>query len=377
MAKNQNIRNRFSLYWRYQLWGWLLYVLIILIFAWINKEFFVDASSIAPLVIRVFILGLLISHVMRTVIKRLKILELPFSQQGFYFFLLTISFSLLFIIILNLTFENFGLLGDITKATNQILNGIFFMALLITGSLLVWNLVYFIIHYVQRVRREEEQKASLRIQMLELEAHALRAQMNPHFIFNCLNSIKSLMLEKEIDKGVSYLITFSKLIRTLFNNADKKEISLFDEIETCRLYLQLEAVRFDTKFSYTVSTDGNLDMKSVLVPALIVQPFIENSIWHGIVPGGMAGKVELKVIKQTDGIDIIVEDDGIGREASMRNNSASNFAHQSKGVNLTQSRLKLDNLLQQRQASIETIDKKNEKGIAMGTKVILKIKEEL
>ena len=120
--------------------------------------------------------------------------------------------------------------------------------------------------------------------MLELEAKALRAQMNPHFIFNCLNSIKSLIQQHEEEKSVTYLTTFSKLIRTLFNNADKKEISLYDEIETCKLYLQLEAMRFDTKFSYSVNVDENIDLKSIQVPALIIQPFIENAIWHGIVP---------------------------------------------------------------------------------------------
>ena len=208
--------NKFPLYWKYQLWGWFLYVIIILLFAWINKDFFADASSIIPLAIRVFVLGILITHGMRMVIKKLKMLELSFSQQVFYFFILTVSFSILFIIILNLTFENFGLLGDITKATSQILNGIYFMWLVLTGALLVWNLVYFSVHYVNRIRREEEQKAALRFQMLELEAKALRAQMNPHFIFNCLNSIKSLIQQQEEEKSVTYLTTFSKLIRNLF-----------------------------------------------------------------------------------------------------------------------------------------------------------------
>lgn len=171
-------------------------------------------------------------------------------------------------------------------------------------------------------------------------------------------------------------LLFSKLIRTLFNNADRKEISLYDEIETCKLYLQLEAMRFDAKFSYTVNVEENIDMKSVEVPALIVQPFIENAIWHGIVPRNNGGNVSLNVVNQDGIIKIIVEDDGIGRESSQQNKSDSGLGHKSKGMNLTQSRLELDNLLQQRQAKLEIIDKKDEKGMAKGTIVIIKIREE-
>jgi len=230
---------------------------------------------------------------------------------------------------------------------------------------------------VRTVRKQERIRATHEKELLELEAKALRAQMNPHFIFNCLNSIKSLIQQHEEEKSVTYLTTFSKLIRTLFNNADKKEISLHDEIETCRLYLQLEAMRFDSSFSYTVNVDENLDLKSVRVPALIIQPFIENAIWHGLVPKGANGYVDLSVQKKNGSVEIIIDDNGIGREASTQNKPASGLTHQSKGVNLTQSRLELDNLLQQRHAQLEVIDKKDESGISIGTKVIVKINEEM
>ena len=237
---------------------------------------------------------------------------------------------------------------------------------------------WFIVSKLQgQLLEAEKQKSINEKELLELEAKALRAQMNPHFIFNCLNSIKAMMQEKQTEKGVTYLTTFSKLIRTLFNNADRKEISLYDEIETCKLYLQLEAMRFDTKFSYSVNVDTNIDLKSIQVPALIIQPFIENAIWHGIVPKDAGGNVSLNVSGKNGKLEIVVDDNGIGREASQQNKSVSTLTHQSKGVNLTQSRLELDNLLQQRQASLETIDKKDEKGIVTGTKVIITINEEI
>ena len=120
-----------------------------------------------------------------------------------------------------------------------------------------------------------------------------------------------------------------------------------------------------------------IDLKSIRVPALIIQPFIENAIWHGIVPRNSGGQVSVNVLQKNGMIQVAVEDDGIGRESSQQNKSASGLVHQSKGVNLTQSRLELDNLLQQRQAKLEIIDKKDKNGIATGTKVIIHIKEEL
>ncbi len=245
----------------------------------------------------------------------------------------------------------------------------FIMAAFAAFALIRWR--------IKTVRRQEQQKSRVEKEMLELEAKALRAQMNPHFIFNCLNSIKSLIQQHEEEKAVTYLTTFSKLIRTLFNNADRKEISLHDEIETCKLYLQLESMRFDTRFSYSVNIDKNLDLKSILIPALIIQPFIENAIWHGIVPRSSGGNVGLTVLQNNGIVEIVIEDDGIGRETSGLNRSASRLTHQSKGINLTQSRLELDNLLQQRQASLQTIDKKDAFGKATGTKVIIAINEEV
>src|SRR5688572_28657234 len=225
------------------------------------------------------------------------------------------------------------------------------------------------------VRKQEREKAKHEKELLEMEARALRAQMNPHFIFNSMNSIKALIQTDDKLKATDYLTTFSKLIRTLFNNADKKEISLYDEIETCKYYLQLESMRFDTKFSYSVNVDENIDLKSIQIPALIIQPFIENAIWHGIVPRNSGGHVALKVQKKNDCVEVVIDDDGIGRETSQKNKSSSGLTHQSKGVNLTHSRLELNNLLQQRQAKLEILDKKDESGKATGTTVIIQIKE--
>ena len=242
-----------------------------------------------------------------------------------------------------------------------------FWASVITGLSL---LIFFIVKLrVNTVRKQERIKAEHEKELLQMEAKALRSQMNPHFIYNCMNSIKSLIQLKDEDKSIRYLTTFSKLIRTLFQNSDKRLISLYDEIETCRLYVQLEAMRLNYKLTYEFNIDPNLDLKSVMVPALIIQPFIENAIWHGIVPKG-EGNITITVKGNSDVVICEVDDDGIGREMSKLNKPVTPVIHESRGVHLSQARLNLGNLLNEMNATIETKDKYND-GVAAGTLVTL------
>ncbi len=229
---------------------------------------------------------------------------------------------------------------------------------------------------VKSVRKQEQLNGKYEKELLELEAKALRAQMNPHFIFNCMNSIKSLIQKNEQEKAVTYLTIFSKLIRTIFQNSDKREITLYDEIETCKLYTQLESMRFSNKFNYTFNIDEMIDLKSVMVPALIIQPFIENAIWHGILPKEDGGSLVVTVHKTDHTISCIVDDDGVGRTISKQNKFLStDYSHQSKGEHLTQARLDLDNLLNEKNARIEIIDKKDKDTSSSGTIVILSFTE--
>jgi len=187
---------------------------------------------------------------------------------------------------------------------------------ILTGLLLVGIAFSFIRWRIALVRKKEQLKALHEKELLELEAKALRAQMNPHFVFNSLNSIKSLINKNENEKAANYLTTFSKLIRTLFHNSDKREVSLFEEIETCKLYTQLERMRFGDKIEFIFNVDESIDLKDIRVPALILQPLIENAIWHGLVPKETGGKIVFTV-KETDGTVVCtIDDDGIGRELS-------------------------------------------------------------
>ena len=367
-----------SLYWRCQLIGWSTFTVVVYIF---NSLIYPhELVKFVPFAISIFIFGLVSTHLMKLTIKKLRILERRFVIQVISLSGLSILFSIagtfVWIVIMIKAgyweIEGTNYNERVSDFINEYLFNLFPTLLTMSG----WLLIYFLFHYVKGVRKEERLRAQYELQMVALEAKALRSQMNPHFIFNCLNSIKSLIQDDQKDKSVTYLTTFSKLIRTLFNNADKKEISLYDEIETCKLYLQLEAMRFDSKFSYNFNMDETIDLKSIYVPALIIQPFIENAIWHGIVPKGDGGNVSLSVNRKNGNIEIMVDDNGLGRESSQQNKGASSIGHQSKGVNLTQSRLELDNLLQQRQAKLETIDKKDENEKASGTMVIITLPKE-
>ena len=243
------------------------------------------------------------------------------------------------------------------------------------GILAASGLIYFLIQLrIANVRKEEQQKMKFEREASELKAQALRAQMNPHFIFNCLNSIKALIQEDNKQQAVVYLTTFSKLIRTQLNNAER-EISLHEELETCRLYTQLEALRFGSKIICNFKIEEGVDTYSLHVPPLILQPFIENAIWHGILPKD-GGKVNVSVTGHDGYIQCAIEDNGIGRETSMRSKSQTSATYQSKGMKLVQGRLSLHNTINNQGGAIELIDKKDKNNNPTGTLVIVTFKKE-
>lgn len=246
----------------------------------------------------------------------------------------------------------------------------------ILSALMIMVLILLLVRRRMRVIREEEkEKIFHEKELLDLEAKALRAQMNPHFIFNSLNSIKSLINKNENDKAARYLTIFSKLIRTLFQNSDRREISLFEELETCKLYTELEKMRFGDKVEFSFDIDDSIDLKDVRVPALILQPFIENAIWHGLVPRDSGGSVKVTVKSKGDTIECSIDDNGIGRELSRQYNVQYNAGHKSIGIGLTRSRLEIDKLLNNREDTIRITDKVNQFGKPAGTTVVLTFKE--
>lgn len=180
-------------------------------------------------------------------------------------------------------------------------------------------------------------------QLKEAEMQSLRSQMNPHFIFNTLNAINSFIVENKTDQASDYLVTFSKLVRNILENSRYETISLDKEIAALKLYLQLEQVRLEKSFNYNIIIDSNIDIINIKLPPLIVQPFVENAIWHGLRNSNIKGNVWIDIkYKHYNLITISVIDDGIGITAASKL-KASQINHKSYGIEITQKRITLLN----------------------------------
>ncbi len=192
-----------------------------------------------------------------------------------------------------------------------------------------------------KTRREKAaQQILFSRQLLEIELKALRAQMNPHFIFNCLNSIQAFILRENKLEATEYLQKFSRLIRLILDNSQKTSNTIEDEAEILGLYLDLEKLRMKSKFEYEITIADELDASFTEIPSMVIQPLVENSIWHGFSNIQYMGQLTVAFEKQEDGIRCIVEDNGVGREKSMQLKGEKGKNHVSKGMKLIEDRLK-------------------------------------
>lgn len=209
-------------------------------------------------------------------------------------------------------------------------------------------------------------------QLLQLKV--LRTQMNPHFIYNCLNAINNLVMKGENDKASGYLLNFAKLLRMVLDFSDKTFVDIEDEIKFIRLYLSLEAMRMGNDFSYEVMAAPRILEDDIAVPSLLVQPFIENAIWHGLINKTGDKKLMVRFEEASDSRHLlcVVEDNGIGREKTGQTKQQKNgMLHESKGIRITQERIELLRYQVKNQVSVSIIDKKNNRNEAEGTKVEL------
>ncbi len=240
------------------------------------------------------------------------------------------------------------------------------LGLLFTGLLLLLGVVLFALFRYQKLNNEK--------QIISLEQDAMRSQMNPHFIFNSLNAIKLYIINNEQKNAVYYLNKFSKLIRRILSGSREKEISLADEIETIKLYLEIENIRFLNEIKTEISLDNQLNTNTIKLPALILQAFIENAIWHGLSPkkGSKSIQVSFKKTGKTH-LEICITDNGIGRKESAAIKSKKLHKRESVGIKLTEERLSNFYKNYKYNYSLEFIDLKDANGKSSGTKVILKI----
>lgn len=182
--------------------------------------------------------------------------------------------------------------------------------------------------FIRRQIKLKQQKRAI-----ELEHTALRAQMNPHFLFNSLNSIQRMYVEGNENDANEYVADFAELMRRILDNSGQNTISLHEEISTLELYLNLEQLRCKSKVSYSIHIDEHVDVHNTYVPPLIIQPFVENAIWHGILPKNEKGHIDITLSQEDNQIKCKIHDDGVGFFLISKSN------HESKGIKITEQRI--------------------------------------
>jgi two-component system LytT family sensor kinase len=207
----------------------------------------------------------------------------------------------------------------------------------------------------------------------EITQANLRQQMNPHFIFNTLNSIQYYMYQHDKLATNNYLTKFSSLMRKVLENSQHTSVPLRDELDALNLYLELEKIRFKDKFDYTIKIDEEIDSILYKVPTMLIQPYVENSICHGLMPREGKGLVKIDLELKKDYISCVIEDNGIGREAANEKKTKCGNNHNSLGTQIVNSRLDLVNTLYGTSLKTVYTDLKNQDGEPEGTKVEIHI----
>ena len=228
-----------------------------------------------------------------------------------------------------------------------------------------------------RLQLERSEKvrevAELQQQKTEMEMQALRAQMNPHFIFNSLNSINRFILQNDRAQASEYLTKFSKLVRMILQNSQASLITLESELESLDLYLNLESLRFNYHFDYNITVPKDLDKEVLQVPPLILQPYVENAIWHGLMHKEEKGHLDIDISEKDDQLFLKIRDDGVGREKAKAMASKSATKHKSMGLRITENRIAILQKNGLKESPVTIHDLVNDNGDAAGTEVIIKM----
>lgn len=226
---------------------------------------------------------------------------------------------------------------------------------------------------IQRLESERA-RAALQQRAKELEIQALRAQMNPHFIFNCLNAINRFILGHETEAASDYLTKFSRLMRMIMNHSRSTYISLAEEIDILRLYLDMERLRFKDAFDYRIVIAEELDTDEIRIPPLLVQPFVENAVWHGLMHKEERGSLTISFSAKDDLLTCVVRDNGIGRKHAAQLKSKSVEKHKSMGMQITAERMALLSGVDALRPFFAIEDLYDEHGEPAGTQVTLTVR---
>ena len=220
---------------------------------------------------------------------------------------------------------------------------------------------------------KERQLSDLKQKATQLEMQALRAQMNPHFIFNSLNSINRFIMQNDKVQASRYLTKFSKLVRLILQNSQAALISLESELESLELYLSLEALRFNHHFAYKISIGTNVDSASFKVPPLLLQPYVENAIWHGLMHKEEKGQLDIEVSRENNHLYFKISDNGVGRQHASALAGKSEANYKSLGLKITAQRIASLQHEGDADATVVINDLVHADGSAAGTEVTIKM----
>lgn len=242
----------------------------------------------------------------------------------------------------------------------MILQALNFSCFLSMLSIQTWSFVFLLtilllISLRHRNKYTQKEKA-LKQQVVELERKVVENQINPHFIFNSLNAIKGYIIESKIEEGTNYVSRFAQVIRLMLNHSKEQWISLTKEIETIQIYVWLEQERLNHKFDAKFDLSFESDPASLRIPPLLLQPFVENAIWHGLMSLETKGQLLIKMTEGKDGLRIEIQDNGIGRQEALAKKEDSVFKKPALGLKLAQDRLKQINIVYDLQAEIKIED---------------------
>jgi sensor histidine kinase YesM/ligand-binding sensor domain-containing protein len=248
---------------------------------------------------------------------------------------------------------------------------------------MLWMLLGLLVYLAFRYRLQQTIKAgrleaeknliktTMEKEMAALEMTALRSQMNPHFIFNCLNSINRFIIVNDNDTASEYLTKFSRLIRQVLDNSRSEKISLAKEIDTVKLYIEMEKLRYADKFDFSITIEPELFAEKILIQPMLIQPYVENAIWHGLMHKNGEGRIDITLSNTSNRLKIDITDDGIGRKRSMELKSKQMIHNSSYGMKVTAQRMAMLNKKVNEKSEVIITDLYDNDSNATGTRVVL------
>ena len=239
---------------------------------------------------------------------------------------------------------------------------------LVLSALVIFGIGFIIVYTVDKRIRA---KRDIQARILELRKQALNARMNPHFIFNSINSIQAIVIDEDTETAYRYLERFSALFRLTLTQSGKEQVTLEEEVKTLTLYLELEKLRFKQKFAYKLHAPSSQEDQQMELPTMMVQPFVENALVHGLLPLRKDSFLEIFFLPSAEFLEVRIKDNGIGRKAAGAGKTTQQ--HVSMATGLVEQRIAIMRKKFGPQVNMTIHDLTNEAGEPLGTEVILRL----